>query len=291
MTIATTAPLQHRNIKTADVSLHVVEGGASSRPAFLFVHGWPEDWSVFESVMAELAASARVVAMDLPGIGASEIAPPSNDKRALCRYLNALIEAMQLKNVTLVGHDIGGLIAYAFLRAFPGTLARAAIMNIAIPGVEPWPAVVRDPHIWHFAFHAIPKLPETLVTGRISSYFDYFFEQLAGPTGVPRSKREVFVRAYSRPDALRTGFEWYRAFPHDENDNKASHGQAVTTPVLYLRGEQDRGAKIEEYLEGLRAAGLANLRGETIAQSGHFAPLEQPARVAASLSQFAQLPA
>ena len=65
-----------------------------------------------------------------------------------------------MTDVTLAGHDAGGQIVYAYLHAYPEDLARAVIMNVAIPGLDPWDEVKRNPHIWHFAFHAVPELPE-----------------------------------------------------------------------------------------------------------------------------------
>jgi hypothetical protein len=45
--------------------------------------------------------------------------------------------------------------------------------------VAPWDAVERNPHIWHFAFHAVPELPEKLVAGNERAYFDFFYDAIA----------------------------------------------------------------------------------------------------------------
>jgi len=235
--------------------------------------------------MDALRNDARVIAIDLPGIGLSEMPAPSNDKRTLARCVRGLIRALGLADVTLVGHDIGGQIAHAYLHAFPGELKRAVLMNIVIPGVEPWSKVVRNPHLWHFAFHTVPELPETLIEGHPARYFDFFYDRLAGPVGVSARARELYVAAYARPLALRTGFEWYRAFAQDERDNLAVRGHPVATPVLYLRGDHESG-DISEYVTGLRASGLQDVDGAIIPSSGHFAPDEQAQVVAALLRRF-----
>ena len=67
--------------------------------------------------------------------------------------------------MTLVGHDIGGMVVYAYLRAYQD-LARAVIMDVPVPGVAPWEEFVREPYLWHFALHSIADLPERLVQGR-----------------------------------------------------------------------------------------------------------------------------
>jgi pimeloyl-ACP methyl ester carboxylesterase len=235
--------------------------------------------------MAALGSRAHAVAIDLPGVGGSEVPLTANDKRSIARCVHEFIGAMKLRNVTLVGHDVGGQIAYAYLHEYPRELAGAVLMNIVIPGIDPWAEVIRNPAIFHFAFHAVPELPERLIAGREAIYFGYFFDVLsARRDGVPREVRNECAQAYSRLAALKTGFDWYRAFKQDEQDNARTRSQSVDTPVLYLRGDKEHG-DIDRYVAGLRG-GLRNVRGHLIPDSGHFAPNEQPVAVADLLAEF-----
>jgi pimeloyl-ACP methyl ester carboxylesterase len=278
--------LSHRNVNVTGLSLHVVETRTRNAQAVLFLHGWPESWVAFEQIMLALGEQAHCLAIDLPGIGGSETPPAANDKRALARHVHDLIGSLELRGVTLVGHDVGAQIVYAYLHEYPNQLAGAVLMNIVIPGVDPWSEIVRNPSIWHFAFHAIPELPETLVTGHQTAYFDYFYDLLSATrAGVSAQARQAYVAAYSRPEALRTGFDWYRAFAQDEKDSRSSRDCRVNTPVLYARGEREYG-ELEPYVAGLRAAGLQNVTGRLIRDSGHFSPDEQPVEVAAIIGEF-----
>jgi len=279
--------LRHRQVQADGIGIHAIEAGPAWAPAVVLLHGWPEDSSAFEPIMDMLSTDAHVVALDLPGVGGSETPPPSNDKRTLAQFVHMAIQSLQLERVTLVGHDVGGMVTYAYLREYPGELAQAVIMDTVIPGVEPWSEVERNPEIWHFGFHSVPALPERLVRGRQSAYFGFFYDALAArPRAIPEAQRIRHVEAYVRPVALHTGFEWYRAFPKDEEDNRHVEGQPVRTPLLYLRGERDPGLAVDRYVEGLRAAGVTEVRGEVIPGSGHFAPEEQPHAVAAALREF-----
>jgi pimeloyl-ACP methyl ester carboxylesterase len=279
--------LRHHTVDANGLPIHVVEAGSEAAPAVLFLHGWPESWAAFEDVLPLMADETHAVAIDLPGVGESPAPPPANDKRTIARYVHATVEVLGLKRVTLVGHDVGGIIAYAYLRTYPGELQAAALMNIAVPGVDPWNAVKGDKRIWHFSFHAVPELPEKMVSGREKVYFDWFYNLLsATPTSLRERAREEFVKAYLRPDALRTGFDWYRTFPQDEKDASAYGNEPVHTPVLYVRGEKDMGAKAEAYVEGMRAAGVRDVRGVSIPGAGHFAPNEAPTEVAKALKSF-----
>jgi len=287
---AAAATIRHWTTDAGGLPVHTVEAGSAEAPAIVLLHGWPQSATAYEDLMAPLSAAAYVVALDLPGIGGSPAPAESNDKRTLARTVRATIRALGLRDVTLVGHDVGGMIAYAYLKAYPHELRGAAILNVAIPGIDPWPEVVRNPHLWHFAFHAVPKLPETLVSGREAAYFAFFYDAIsATPGAIGQQHRAAYAQAYARPAALKTGFDWYRAFPQDEKDNQASRNVPVDTQVLYLRGDHDQGATSEAYVAGLRASEFKRLEARTIPNCGHFSPEEQPGAVAAMLTEFIAL--
>ena len=82
----------------------------------------------------------------------------------MAAVVHSLIETMGLKDLTLVGQDVGGMITYAYLRMFPN-IRRSVIMDVVIPGITPWEQALTNPYLWHFAFHSIPRVPETLVQG------------------------------------------------------------------------------------------------------------------------------
>jgi pimeloyl-ACP methyl ester carboxylesterase len=266
----------HRQIVVDGAQIHVTEAGAeSSERTFLFLHGWPEDWSEFAEVQALAAAETRALAIDLPGVGGSKTALPSGAKSAIAPYVIGVIEALALKNVTLVGHDAGGMVTYACLRLFPERLTSAVILSTVVPGLGPWDEVIRNPRMFHFAFHAVPDLPELLVLGKQREYFDFFFEAIAAhPDAITPAARQRYARAYAAPSALKTGFDWYRAFPQDVEENRRP-GKRVEVPLLYLRGTRE-GGDIEQYLKGFRDAGVTEVSGAFVPDSGHFTPEEQP---------------
>jgi pimeloyl-ACP methyl ester carboxylesterase len=152
------------------------------------------------------------------------------------------------------------------------------------PGIDPWQQVVRNPQIWHFAFHAVSELPEILVAGHVGHYFDLFYGAIAArPEAITTAARIAYVDAYSRPEALKAGFDCYRAFAEDEKDNREP--TSMTMPFLYLRGDHDAGA-LGDYLGGLRSASLHDLTGELIRGAGHFLPEETPDALAVRLAAF-----
>lgn len=263
------------------VSTHVIEAG-SGKP-IVFLHGYPQSCAAFEPVMNLLANSFHVLAPDLPGIGKSGRIPGA-DKRSIAEFLDAFLQQMGLRDVVLAGHDIGGMIAYSFLRHFPARVSQAVIMDTAVPGIAPWEDVKRNPFIWHFAFFAVPSLPEALIEGKQKELFNYFYDTLAAnPAAIPQETRNKYVSAYKEPDALHTSLEWYRAFPQDEKDN--ADKSPINTPVMYVRGEKEPG-KTDAYINGFKDAGLRNVTGKVIPGSGHFSSEEQPESLANAIAEF-----
>jgi pimeloyl-ACP methyl ester carboxylesterase len=265
--------------------LHVVDAGPEAGQPLLFLHGWPEDWSAWKPVMEHAASEGfRTLAIDLPGVGRSRLNRPNGEKAFLAGLIREAVEALGLERLTVVGHDCGGMIAFAYLRQFTD-LQAAVIMDTVIPGVDPWTSVLANPYIWHFAFHSIPALPELLVRHEPAAYFDYFYDTIAArPDAIGADARARYREAYRSPEALAQGFEFYRAFAADAAANGAVTG-LITTPLLYVRGERE-GGEIDVYANGLRAAGLTAVSTAVVPGSGHFAPEENPAATWATIAAF-----
>ncbi|MEV0970981.1 alpha/beta fold hydrolase [Microtetraspora glauca] len=279
--------LRHSDVAVGEYSLHVVEAGDPRGRPYLFLHGWPQSWRAWKAVMAVAAPHARALAVDLPGVGESTGPATGGSKHRLAAIVHDLISALDLDDLTLVGHDAGGMIAYACLRRY-ADIARVVIMNTVIPGVAPWAEVLRNPYIWHFGLHAIPDLPETLVRDRQAEYFDYFYSALSvDPAKITPEARATYVGAYGTDSALTAGFDFYRAFAEDAQDNAASSGVPVDTPVLYLRGEGE-GGDLAAYASGFRDAGVKDLTTALIPGVGHFAQEESPTAVWRLISDFSR---
>jgi pimeloyl-ACP methyl ester carboxylesterase len=279
--------LRHTHLNVGDGTLHVVEAGDPHGRPYLFLHGWPESWRTWSDVMSLAAPDARAIAIDLPGVGESTATASGGVKQFVAATVHELIRVLGLTDLTLVGHDAGGMVAYACLRQYP-QIARVVIMNTVIPGVEPWTEVLRNPYIWHFGLHNVPKLPETLVQGHQADYFDYFYDVLSvDPSKITPESRAAHAAAYGSDASLTAGFDFYRAFAQDARDNAApATPAAIRTPLLYLRG-QSEGGDIATYAAGFREVGIENLATALVPKAGHFAQEEAPAEVWRLIREFA----
>ena len=277
--------LVHQYLKIRDSSLHIVETGRQHSESVVFLHGWPEDWMEWRSIINLANKNYHIIALDLPGIGESSVTIPIGEKAAIAEIVHEAIKTLGLNIYTIVGHDAGAMVSYAYLRKYSAELKAAVLISSVIPGVEPWSKVMANPYVWHFRFHSIPNLPEILVRGNQRAYFDYFFNILIkDPAKIGDSTRDHYVSVYKSNQALQTGFEWYRTFPKDAETN-SQDTVAINTPLLYLRGEFE-GGDIQEYVHGFQKAGVTSVTSALIPGSGHFLPEENPEAVWANIERF-----
>ena len=115
---------------------------------------------------------------------------------------------------------------------------------------------------------------------------DFFVNVLAGnKDAVTARRRAAFAHAYARSEALKTGFDWYRAVQADAKRN--SRPKEINTPMLYLRGDAD-GRAPENYLLGLQKLGAKRVSGVVLPRSGKFAPMEVPQAFVQAVRFFAK---
>jgi len=253
--------------------MHVVEVGDGE--PLLFVHGWPESWCEWESVMACAAGDGyRAMAIDLPGIGLSEDPAADGSKAHIASRVHEVICALQIRDPTLVGHDAGGMAVFSYVRTYDD-VSRCVIFDTVIPGLDPWDDVLRNPYIWHFAFHSLPHLPELLVGGHQREYFDYFYDILAArPDAITEDRRARHAIAYTDARSLRAGFDLYRTLNADALVNRRVSPE-MRAALLYVRGTDDPG-DVEDYRAGFQRVGIRDVATAVVPGAGHFAPEESP---------------
>lgn len=265
--------------------LHYAVSGPEFGAPVVLLHGWPQTWRSWDAVRQRLSeAGFRVYAVDLPGVNGSAPLDTAYTKARMARAVRDMAEALDLGAVHLVGHDIGGLVAYAYASLYPASVRTVAILEIALPGIEPlWSQVNASPRSWHFDFHQAPDhVAERLLgDGDVGVYLNHFYDANAGaPEALTREARDSYVRAYSNPDALSASFEWYRAFDADADAFRVFAESPLEMPVLALT------AGPPYLLEAMRTSGLAtDLDGGSYPNAGHWLPEERPGDLSNRLIQ------
>ncbi len=156
----------HHHAAVNGTELHYVTAGEHGTPVLL-VHGFPESWWAFRSVIPLLAARHRVIAVDLRGFGDSRIAEDDHDSRTAAEDLHQLVAHLGLGPVHLLAQDISGGTAYRLATAHPEDVRSlvAVEMGLAGFGLEGF-ADVAHGGSWHIGVLAAPGgIAELLLTG------------------------------------------------------------------------------------------------------------------------------
>jgi len=121
---------QHGYAEANGLRMHYVSEGEGK--TILFLHGFPEFFYAWKHQLADLSRDHRVIAADLPGYNLSDKPQAVEAYRIeqIVENVRGLLDSLAAgEQVTLVGHDWGGIIAWAFAAAHPEYLAKLVILN------------------------------------------------------------------------------------------------------------------------------------------------------------------
>ncbi|NPD68441.1 alpha/beta hydrolase [Lichenicola cladoniae] len=279
---------EHRFATVDGVRLHYVSGGNPHGDILVLLAGFPESWFAWRKIMVRLAATYRIIAPDLPGQGDSDRPAGGYDTQTLAMAVHGLLQQLGVGKYFLAAHDIGAWVAYPLAALFGDEVRGLALLDAGIPGITLPDALPTSPdrawRTWHFAFHALPDLPELLIAGREREYLDWFLRRkTANPEAFSDADLEEYLRVFRKDGGLRAGLAYYRAAAVSAQQNRelSSRGK-LKMPLLALGSDH---GSIPDMASPLRAFG-EDVRGGNIMACGHFLPEEQPDAVAAELRSF-----
>ncbi|MFE4759027.1 alpha/beta fold hydrolase [Streptomyces mirabilis] len=266
--------------------IHSVIGGVGE--PLVLLHGWPQTWREWRHLLRPLVDMGyTVLAPDLRGTGGSAVTETGYDKENQARDVHELLQALGLNDpVRMVGHDIGGMVAFSYARLYPEQVHRLAIADLAVPGFGL--EEIMDPAsggYFHFGLFMTPEAPELLFQGNERAFLSWWFGKMsANPKAFPPEEIDIIAASLRTQDALRGGFEHYRTMLQDGRDNRAwrDAGGVLPMPVLAIGGEYSVGGYLAQSLTSV----APDLTEAVIAGSGHYIPDEQPEALLATLSTF-----
>jgi pimeloyl-ACP methyl ester carboxylesterase len=198
-----------------------------------------------------------------------------------------LIQALGLSRVALIGHDLGGHVAYAYAAQWPGEVTHLGFVESSLPRFGQEEAMdVAKGGSWHFGFNMAGDISEELVRGREYAFVNHFMRRenvgVFDANAVSDADVDHYARALARPGALRSSFSYYRTLPMDRLDSDVWSKTPLRMPVLAVGADWGYGSGSAATMR--RAA--TDVREVTIADSGHYIPEERPAELANALSEF-----
>lgn len=272
--------IENRFAEVNGVRLHYLIAGKGD-PVIL-LHGYTQTSRMWRPLMVELAKTHNVIAPDLRGIGQSSKPTTGYEKKTMAQDIHALATSLGLRRASIVGHDIGLMVAYAYAAQYPTEVDRVVLMDAFLPGVGEWKNVWLLRDLWHFHFYG--ETPLKLVTGRERTYFEHFWNDFAADPkhSLSEADRRFYAAAYAQPGGMRAGFEVFRAFEQDAQDFAQFAQTKLPIPMLVLTGEKASGNFL---IEQARLV-ATDVEGVVIKGSGHWLMEEAPTQVIPQLVAF-----
>jgi pimeloyl-ACP methyl ester carboxylesterase len=264
----------HRTVPARGVRFHVAEAGAGD-PVVL-VHGWPQHWWTWRHVVPLLAPDARLVMIDLRGFGWTDAPPGAYDKQTLADDLLAVLDALDLERVCLMGHDWGAWSGFLACLAEPERFAAFLALGSPRPGGQPSARQLLE--VWRFGYQvaiASPVLGRRLVADR------RFVERVIVGGAVQRQAwtpddLRAFSAVLAEPARARASVGLYRTFLTREVARTA-HGR-LRVPTRIMLGARDPAIPVV-LLEGADDD-ADEVSVEIVPECGHFVAEEHPELVA-----------
>ena len=280
--------LEHHQISTNGIRLHVVQTGPVTGPLVLLLHGFPEFWYGWRHQLPALAAAGyRVWAPDLRGYNESEKPQGIAAYRleVLAADIIGLMDAAGQEQACLVGHDWGGVITWWIAIHAPQRLQRMVVIN-APHGAAMRQQLRRHPAQWlrsaYVGWFQLPWLPELVTRVGRGRLLVRALQQSSRPGTFTPTDLERYREAWSQPQALRAMLNWYRALLR--RPPQRSIFGPVTVPTLLLWGANDRFLGREMAHASLEQCQQGQL--VMFEEATHWVHHEQSVRVNALLETF-----
>ena len=279
------AGVTHRYVATRRLDIHIAAAG--SGPPLLLLHGWPQHWYAWRELIPLLADSWQLICPDLRGFGWTD-APAEGYRTAdLAADMVALLDALELDRVDVIGHGEGGRVGFELGLGHPGRVRRL----VTLGAMHPYPSLrLLAPHAWRFWW---TPLVETSLLGRgVIRHLPTVTRAVLRASAANRAalsdaETEEFVASVRQPARARASERLMHEFAYHEMIPAmlgANRSRPLRTPALMLNGERD-------FFIPARALGGAetyadNLRIEVIPAAGHLLAEECPQTVAAAVRAF-----
>jgi pimeloyl-ACP methyl ester carboxylesterase len=277
-----------RMVEANGQTFELAECGSGDRLA-LCLHGFPELNFSWRYQMPLLAAKGwRVWAPNLRGYGASS--KPEGVRAYALDHLTqdvaALIDESGAKEVMLVAHDWGAIVAWNFAILKLRPLTRLVIMNVPHPMVgmreiRKWRQFWKS---WYIFFFQIPALPERgLLRSGAARIRQAFRNMAVDKARFPDFDLDIYAAAAQRPGAMTSMINYYRALLRHRDTVDLGDG-IVDIPTLMIWGEEDAALNIH-CTEGT-GAWVPNLELHRLPGVSHWVQQEAPEKVNAILADW-----
>jgi pimeloyl-ACP methyl ester carboxylesterase len=272
---------QHQRWLTFDGRrVNVVELG--SGPPIVFIHGLSGSWQNWLEQLPVFAREHRIIALDLPGFGASEMPAEKITISGYGRFVNALLDELGVGSAAIVGNSMGGFIGGELAIRFPERVERLVLVSAAGLSIE----YLRNER-------ALAVL--NTLENRLAAYSGWLASRSDALARRPGARRLIFGIVAHRPERLpgplvaeqvrgsgKAGFvpalDALTDYPIRDRLGE------IGCPTLIVWGAEDKLVPARDADEFARL--IPNSRKVVWPETGHVAMLERPAAFNALLEAF-----
>jgi len=286
--------MDHAYADVNGIRLHYATEGRG--PLIVFAHGFPEFWYAWRDQLREFGRDHQAVAPDLRGYNLSSKPADVAQYRVahMVEDLRALADHLGRERFVLVGHDWGGVVAWAFAIAHPERLMKLVIVNAPHPAI--FEREIRQNPAQQSAsrYMLVFRSPEAegILAANDHARLVEMFERELGPR-FTSADRAAYREAWSQPGALTGGLNYYRAAGVGPPSGEGAPAKSfdadparliVRVPTLVIWGERDR-ALLTGNLDGLEKL-VPDLTIRRVPEGSHWIIHEAPELVNGHIRTF-----
>jgi epoxide hydrolase 4 len=238
----------HESAHVNGVELHYARAGEG--PLIVFLHGFPQSWYQYRHQLAEFSRDHLAVAPDLRGHGSSS-KPADVHEYTTCTLvedIRQLVEQLGHERFVLVGHDVGGAVAWSFALHHPEALSALVILDTPHPALFD-EALHHDREQQHASAYMLAARRPDGAEVFSAEDFRVLRDSLDEPF-ISREDLEHYVDGWRAPGAMAAALRWFHAegqgppapdgTPASANIVRHIQPLTVTVPTLVMYPTADR---------------------------------------------------
>ncbi len=272
-------------VVTNGIRLHYVSAGEG--PLVLLCHGFPEFWYSWRHQLAALSDRWRVVAVDLRGYHLSDKPTDGYDVKTLTADLAGAVVALGAAEAVVVGHDVGGMLAWQFALDYP-ELTRA-VVSLNTPFL-PRPAI---PYSRFFRLSRSTQYivalqqhgAEAVIEADVPGFVEGAFRTLAcNPAAFPLPVLRRYAAVLAPRGAAGAALGFYRSLDRSWELTAGDECRRIEAPALMLAPDGD--AIFPAELSATIRHRVPHAIRRVVPACGHWTQQERPRLVNRWLRQF-----
>lgn len=293
--MASSSPL-HRSAFTNGIELHYLEQGEGI--PIVMLHGFPDHAAAWRPLAERLAQSCRLIAPDQRGYRQTSRPLSVADYHIdlLIGDVVGLLDVLDLPQVSLCGHDWGGVLAFELAARYPDRVSALVAFNAP-------PSSVLQEMIWNDPGQRVasqyinvlrsPEADAIFNEANVEALVERFLGEPQRCGLLSEEDMAAYRSAWTQPGVWRAMLAWYRAAPFDVPaidaplpvaEAKSGGAPLIDCPALVIWGDQD--AVFVPDMADAIALACRDCRVEHIALAGHVPHRDDPDRCAVLVKDF-----